>query len=86
MKVIKELPNPAEQMGKQFTETNRDRDHDITIAEVIQLESFKNMTPEQATELINVIKTFTVIVYGCFNKEQPGDEVITMNTTKNKAA
>jgi hypothetical protein len=43
---------------------------DITIAEVLQLESFKGLSEEQAGELVASIKAFTqVVFFSCMGRK-----------------
>jgi len=68
---------------------NRDRTEDISAGEILQTESFKNLTENQAAELAKVIKEFTCIVFEVANlQSQLKAPVIEMNInlSKRKAA
>jgi uncharacterized protein YfbU (UPF0304 family) len=47
--------------GSQIT-----RQHDLTIDEVKACKIFQNLTDEQALEVIDTLKKFTVIVYNFY--------------------
>lgn len=73
---------------KRLVTENAGRTEDITVREVKELSSFKEMTDEQAGELIKVIKEFTGIVFDSMAKQENQATIVTMQTaqTKNIAA
>jgi hypothetical protein len=42
----------------------------VTPQEVLQMERFKHLTEEQATELLHVIKTFCEVAYGIWQRQE----------------
>ena len=50
--------------------TDRSRVHDITIEEVKSCSLFAHLTDEEAQEVIETIKRFSLIVYHCYNREK----------------
>ena len=72
-----------------LVEANSNRTEDVTSEELLQLESFKNLSPLQAEELIATIKVFTAIVFEANQlsekKQAPVVELFTP-TLKEKAA
>ena len=72
-----------------FITANQNRIEDIAPAEILQSDSFKDLTETQAAELAKVIKEFTCIVFEVANlQSQPQAPVIEMNShlSKSKAA
>jgi len=49
-------------------DTDINRQHDITIKEVKACPMFAHFTDEQAMEVINTLKQFTLIVYDAYSK------------------
>ncbi len=62
-----------------FISANQSRIEDIAPAEIVQSDSFKNLTKIQAAEVARVIKEFTCIVFEAVNAQsQPQASVIEM--------
>ena len=81
--------NQKEFNVKNLVSTSIGRKHDITIEEVKELESFKDLSNNQVNELISVIKTFTIIAFNTDSKITSTAKVIEINTNtdiKTKAA
>lgn len=65
------------------------REHDVTIDEVKAIESFKHLSDEQLLEIINVIKTFSGIIYSLYKRESDGEmdleeNIISLDYTDNE--
>jgi hypothetical protein len=59
--------NPSNGLATVKTENEA---ADITTAEVLQLESFKGLSEEQASELVASIKAFTqVVFFSCMGRK-----------------
>jgi hypothetical protein len=50
--------------------TDRTREHDITIAEVKSCPLFAHLTDEEALEVVNTIKQFSLIIYHYYQREK----------------
>jgi len=53
-----------------LSDTERNREHDITIEEVKACPLFAHFTDEEAREVTDTIKRFSVIVFHCYQREK----------------
>jgi hypothetical protein len=69
-----------EKTQKKIGLDSLDRTEDITIEEVRSLETFADWNDEKLLELINVLETFSVVVYNNWSKGKKIGREIALNS------
>ena len=59
------------------------REHDITVEEVLASEEFKNLSEEQAKEVVDFVRTVSTVFYSLFKKQYEPEIVIEDSETNN---
>ncbi len=59
------------------------REHDITVEEVLATEGFKNLSEEQAKEVVDFVRTVSTVFYSLYKKQYEPEIVIEDNETNN---
>lgn len=59
------------------------REHDIAIEEVLATEEFKNLSEEQAKEVVDFVRTVSTVFYSLYKKQYEPEIVIEDNETNN---
>ena len=59
------------------------REHDITVEEVLAKEEFKNLSEEQAKEVVDFVRTVSTVFYSLYKKQYESEIVIEDNETNN---
>ncbi len=58
-------------------------EHDIAIEEVLATEEFKNLSEEQAKEVVDFVRTVSTVFYSLYKKQYEPEIVIEDNETNN---
>ena len=59
------------------------REYDITVEEVLATEEFKNLSEEQAKEVVDFVRTVSTVFYSLYKKQYEPEIVIEDNETNN---
>ncbi|MBL7921641.1 MAG: hypothetical protein JNJ40_15110 [Bacteroidia bacterium] len=70
-----------EKVGNAYSDEARE--HDITVEEVLAIEEFKNLSEEQAKEVVDFVRTVSTVFYSLYKKQYEPEIVIEDNETNN---
>lgn len=59
------------------------REHDVMVEEVLATEEFKNLSEEQAKEVVDFVRTVSTVFYSLYKKQYEPEIVIEDNETNN---
>lgn len=59
------------------------REHDVMVEEVLATEEFKNLSEEQAKEIVDFVRTVSTVFYSLYKKQYEPEIVIEDNETNN---
>lgn len=59
------------------------REHDVTAEEVLATEELKNLSEEQAKEVVDFVRTVSTVFYSLYKKQYEPEIVVEDNETNN---